>query len=59
MSLFLLMQESGRVLVANVGDSQAFLLRKGQALGLSTPHRVYGSGKGVGGTSETTRGRQA
>ena len=53
------MQESGRVLVANVGDSQAFLLRKGQALGLSTPHRVYGSGKGVGGKSETTRGRQA
>ena len=34
------------MLVANVGDSQAFLLRKGQALGLSTPHRVYGSGKG-------------
>jgi serine/threonine protein phosphatase PrpC len=32
------------VTVANVGDSQAYLLRKGQAVSLSTPHRVYGSG---------------
>ena len=57
---FILTQESGRVLVANVGDSQAFLLRKGQALGLSTPHRVYGSGKGGDeGKSETARGSEA
>ena len=37
-------QQDGRVATANVGDSQAFILRKGQALALTTPHRVYGSG---------------
>jgi len=33
-----------RVVLANVGDSQGFLLRKGQPFALATPHRVYGQG---------------
>ena len=33
-----------KVTVANVGDSQAFLMRNGQAVALTTPHKVYGSG---------------
>nr|AUI41107.1 TAP38 [Haematococcus lacustris] len=38
-----------RVMVANVGDSQAFLMRKGVPVPLITPHRVYGSGPEVEG----------
>jgi protein phosphatase 1L len=40
----IVVQADGRVAAANVGDSQAYLLRKGQAVPLTTPHRVYGSG---------------
>ncbi len=35
---------ANQVTVANVGDSQAFLMRNGQAVSLTTPHKVYGSG---------------
>lgn len=36
-----------RLVVANVGDSEAVLSRKGEAVQLATQHRVYGSGPGV------------
>jgi len=36
-----------RVVLANVGDSQAFLMRNGRELSLVTPHRVYGQGPDV------------
>lgn len=32
------------VVVANIGDSSCFVLRKGAPVELTTPHRVYGSG---------------
>lgn len=33
-----------RIVLANVGDSQAFMMRNGRELNLCTPHRVYGRG---------------
>lgn len=48
-----LLVNPSRVVAANLGDSQAFLMRKNQALPLTTPHRVYGSGKEV--RDETSR----
>ena len=41
----IVVQADGRVAAANVGDSQAYLLSKGRAVPLTTPHRVYGSGE--------------
>mmetsp|Transcript_16198 Transcript_16198/g.27828 ORF Transcript_16198/g.27828 Transcript_16198/m.27828 type:complete len:381 (+) Transcript_16198:1-1143(+) len=36
-----------RLVAANVGDSQAYIWRKGGAVALTTPHRVEGSGPEV------------
>jgi len=44
---------SDRIIVANVGDSRAVLCRSGNAIDLSTEHRVYGRGPAV--ASETAR----
>jgi len=35
----------GQIMVANIGDSQCFLLRNKMEKELTTPHRVYGGGK--------------
>lgn len=46
-----------RAVIANVGDSRAVLCRNGQAVDLSTEHRLYGQGKTV--TSESHRVKEA
>lgn len=45
--------KEGRLFVANVGDSQAVLCRRGAAVAIAHTHRVYGQGADV--VSETER----
>ncbi|DBA83228.1 TPA: hypothetical protein ACH3X2_006741 [Trebouxia sp. C0005] len=46
-----------KIVVANIGDSRAVLSRAGQAIDLSTEHRLYGQGDTV--TSESHRVKEA
>lgn len=38
------LSDSGKLSVANVGDSELYVLRKGSQVPMVMPHRVYGSG---------------